>query len=95
MDDEGEPVRFVGGASCDKAACFGAGLMSTPLPNGTVLRGTTGHDDGFADGMFATRDLSVRSVCSVSNLSPDFAAPTPLSTRLPDMVLNPSAPQGH
>ncbi|MFD8087836.1 serine hydrolase domain-containing protein [Kitasatospora sp. NPDC059722] len=94
-DGEGKPVSFVGGTSCDKVACFGAGLMSTPLPNGTVLWGKTGHDDGYANGMFATRDLSIRAVYSISNLSPDFSAPSPLSNRLLGAVLNPSAPQGH
>ncbi|MFF2141759.1 serine hydrolase domain-containing protein [Kitasatospora sp. NPDC058190] len=92
-DNEGKLVPFVGGTSCNKVACFGAGLMSTPLPNGTVLWGKTGHDDGYANGMFATRDLSLRAVYSISNLSSDFAAPTPLSNRLLMAVLNPSAPQ--
>ncbi|MET8623624.1 serine hydrolase domain-containing protein [Kitasatospora sp. NPDC004669] len=92
-DNEGKLVPFVGGTSCNKVACFGAGLMSTPLPNGTVLWGKTGHDDGYANGMFASRDLSLRAVYSISNLSSDFAAPTPLSNRLLGAVLNPSAPQ--
>ncbi|MFE5583323.1 serine hydrolase domain-containing protein [Kitasatospora sp. NPDC056531] len=92
-DNEGKLVPFVGGTSCNKVACFGAGLMSTPLPNGTVLWGKTGHDDGYANGMFATRDLSVRAVYSISNLGLDFGAPTPLSNRLLVAVLNPSAPQ--
>ncbi|OIK07220.1 serine hydrolase domain-containing protein [Streptomyces monashensis] len=89
-DNEGKLVPFVGGTSCNKVACFGAGLMSTPLPNGAVLWGKTGHDDGYANGMFATRDLSVRAVYSVSNLSLDFGAPTPLSNRLLAAVLNPT-----
>ncbi|MCC9311102.1 beta-lactamase family protein [Kitasatospora sp. RB6PN24] len=92
-DNEGKLVPFVGGTSCNKQACFGAGLMSTPLPNGTVLWGKTGHDDGYANGMFATRDLSIRAVYSVSNLGLDFGAPTPLANRLLGAVLNPSAPQ--
>ncbi|MGA5818895.1 serine hydrolase domain-containing protein [Kitasatospora sp. NPDC094028] len=91
--DDGKPVPFIGGTSCNKVACFGAGLMSTPLPNGTVLWGKTGHDDGYANGMFATRDLSVRAVYSVSNLGLDFAAPTPLSNRLLGAVLNPTTPK--
>lgn len=90
-DDAGKPVPFVGGTSCNKVACFGAGLMSTPLPNGAVLWGKTGHDDGYANGMFATRDLSVRAVYSVSNLSSDFAAPSPLANRLLGAVLAPPA----
>ncbi|MEV7024751.1 serine hydrolase domain-containing protein [Kitasatospora sp. NPDC093558] len=94
-DGEGKLLPFVGGTSCNKVACFGAGLMSTPLPNGTVLWGKTGHDDGYANGMFATRDLSVRAVYSVSNLSSDFAAPSPLANRLLGAVLNPPAAQKH
>ncbi|MER7843779.1 serine hydrolase domain-containing protein [Kitasatospora sp. NPDC096077] len=86
-DSEGKPVPFVGGTSCNKVACFGAGLMSTPLPNGTVLWGKTGHDDGYANGMFATRDLSVHAAYSVSNLGLDFGAPSPLANRLLTAVL--------
>ncbi|WP_063784973.1 serine hydrolase [Streptomyces sp. TP-A0356] len=88
-DAKGEIVPFVGGTACGNLACFGAGLMSTPLPNGTVLWGKTGHDEGYANGMFATRDLSVRGVYSVSNLSLDFGAPTPLANRLLAAVLRP------
>ncbi|WP_194920262.1 serine hydrolase domain-containing protein [Catenulispora rubra] len=89
-DSAGQPLPFVNGSSCPKAACFGAGLMSTKLPNGVVLWGKTGHDDGYANGMFATRDLSIRAVYSVSNLSVDFSAPSPLSQRLIEAVLAPA-----
>ncbi|WP_051967572.1 serine hydrolase domain-containing protein [Kitasatospora mediocidica] len=96
-DGTGKPLPFVG-SSCNPSggkpstACFGAGLMSTPLPDGSLLWGKTGHDDGYANGMFATRDLSVRAVFSVSNLSLDFGPPTALSGRLLTAVLAPSAP---
>ncbi|MBD0689440.1 serine hydrolase domain-containing protein [Streptomyces sp. CBMA123] len=93
-DDAGKLVPFVGGTSCNQVACFGAGLMSTPLPNGAVLWGKTGHDDGYANGMFATRDLSVHAVYSVSNLGLDFGAPTPLANRLLTAVLAPAASHG-
>ncbi|MGW2373739.1 serine hydrolase [Kitasatospora sp. NPDC001683] len=93
-DNEGKLVPFVGGTSCNKVACFGAGLMSTPLPNGAVLWGKTGHDDGYANGMFATRDLSVHAVYSVSNLGTDFGAPTPLANRLLMAVLAPATSHG-
>ncbi|MEY9863981.1 D-alanyl-D-alanine carboxypeptidase [Catenulispora sp. GAS73] len=89
-DGAGQPLPFVNGSSCPKVACFGAGLMSTKLPNGVVLWGKTGHDDGYANGMFATRDLSIRAVYSVSNLSVDFSAPSPLSQRLIAAVLTPA-----
>lgn len=89
-DAQGHLLPFVNGTSCPKVACFGAGLMSTTLPNGVVLWGKTGHDDGYANGMFATRDLSIRAVYSVSNLSVDFSAPSPLSQRLIGAVLTPA-----
>jgi len=88
-DASAQLLPFVNGTSCPKVACFGAGLMSTKLPNGAVLWGKTGHDDGYANGMFATRDLSIRAVYSVSNLSVDFSAPSPLSARLIAAVLTP------
>ncbi|MDF3300169.1 serine hydrolase domain-containing protein [Streptomyces tropicalis] len=91
-DAEGKLVPFIG-TSCNKVACFGAALMSTPLLNGGVLWGKTGHDFGYANGMFATRDLSVRGVYSVSNLSLDFGAPAALANRLLTAVVAPAAGQ--
>ena len=90
--DDGKPVPFIG-TSCQKVACFGAALMSTPLPNGGLLWGKTGHDLGYANGMFATRDLSLRGIYSVSNLSLDFGTPTPLANRLLTAVVAPAAGQ--
>ncbi|MFI9273367.1 serine hydrolase domain-containing protein [Kitasatospora sp. NPDC052896] len=72
-------------------ACFGAGLMAVPLPNGQTLWGKTGHDFGYANGMFATRDLSVRAVFSVSTTAANNGAPTALSNRLLEAVLAPQA----
>ncbi|MFB7509480.1 serine hydrolase domain-containing protein [Streptomyces broussonetiae] len=91
-DNEGKLVPFIG-TSCNKVACFGAALMSTPLPGGGVLWGKTGHDLGYANGMFAARDLSLRGIYSVSNLSLDFGAPTPLANRLLTAVVAPAARQ--
>ena len=88
-DSTGHLVPFVNGTSCPtKLACFGAGLMAAKLPNGAVLWGKTGHDDGYANGMFATRDLSIRAVYSISNLNVDFSAQSPLSRRLIEAVLS-------
>ncbi|MFD8701347.1 hypothetical protein ACFV1W_01835 [Kitasatospora sp. NPDC059648] len=67
-------------------------IPNHPLPNGTVLWGRTGHDDGYANGMFATRDLSIHAVRSASSLGLDFGAPTPLANRLLMAVPAPSAP---
>lgn len=63
-------------------ACFGAGLMSVPLPDGTLLWGKTGHDYGYADGVFATRDLSLRGVYSISTTTLNDGRPNPVSGRL-------------
>jgi D-alanyl-D-alanine carboxypeptidase len=89
-DKEARLVPFIG-TSCNKVACFGAALMSTPLPGGGVLWGKTGHDLGYANGMFATRDLSLRGIYSVSNLSLDFGTKTPLADRLLTAVIAPAA----
>ncbi|WBO65255.1 serine hydrolase domain-containing protein [Streptomyces camelliae] len=91
-DKDGKLVPFIG-TSCHKVACFGAALMSTPLPDGGVLWGKTGHDFGYANGMFATRDLSLRGIYSVSNLSLDFGTPTPLANRLLTAAVAPTAGQ--
>jgi D-alanyl-D-alanine carboxypeptidase len=47
-----------------------------------VLWGKTGHDYGYANGMFATRDLSLRGVYSISTTSSDNGRPHPISDRL-------------
>lgn len=39
-DNEGKLVAFIG-TSCNRVACFGAGLMSTPLPKRPVTPGST------------------------------------------------------
>jgi D-alanyl-D-alanine carboxypeptidase len=39
-------------------ACFAAGLMKAPLPNGLTAWGKTGSRPGYTSGLFATRDLS-------------------------------------
>lgn len=58
-------------------ARFGAGLISTQLPNATVLQGKTGHDDGHANGMSATRDLPFCGVHSNPDMSFTSGPPTP------------------
>lgn len=61
------------------------------LPGGALPWGKTGHDAGYANGMFATRELSLRGVYSVSDRSPGQSAPPPPASRLLAAVL---APQG-
>lgn len=63
-------------------ACFSSGLMAVPLPGGVVLWGKTGHDLGYASGMFATRDLSRRGVYSVGTVTEDDPTPTAVANRL-------------
>ncbi|MGC0418053.1 serine hydrolase domain-containing protein [Embleya sp. AB8] len=94
-DAAGNVVPYTNPAGCNVTgkpgpACYAAGLMSTPLPDGRVLWGKSGHDEGYASGVFATRDLSVRGVFSVSNTTLDWGRPTAMSGRLLQAVLNPS-----
>ncbi|WP_228561844.1 serine hydrolase domain-containing protein [Catenulispora rubra] len=53
-------------------ACFGLGIGTDTLPDGTVLWGKTGEDMGYFTAMFATRDL--RHVGIVSTGVTDVAA---------------------
>ncbi|MEY9926692.1 D-alanyl-D-alanine carboxypeptidase [Catenulispora sp. GP43] len=53
-------------------ACFGLGINSDTLPDGTVLWGKTGEDMGYFTAMFASRDL--RHVGVVSTGVTDVAA---------------------
>lgn len=46
-------------------ACFGLGIGSDTLPDGTVLWGKTGQDPGYFTAMFATRDLQHVGVVSI------------------------------
>ncbi|MCX4614579.1 beta-lactamase family protein [Streptomyces mirabilis] len=87
-DEDDKVVPYADASNClspdgrPGPACFGLGLMSVPLPDGTVLWGKTGHDYGYANGMFATRDLSLRGVYSISTTSSDNGRPNPISDRL-------------
>ncbi|MEU3568182.1 serine hydrolase domain-containing protein [Kitasatospora sp. NPDC036755] len=74
-DASGRPVPVRGAGECrfgpDKGrACYSAGLMAIPLQDGTVVWGKTGHDLGYADGLFATPDLRKRLVYSVGTWEP-------------------------
>ncbi|GAA1949313.1 serine hydrolase domain-containing protein [Kitasatospora viridis] len=91
--DDGKVVPYAGTFECavngkPGPACFGAGLMATPLPGGQLLWGKTGHDLGYANGMFATRDLTMRGVFSLSNTTGNDG-PNELSSRLLMAVLMP------
>jgi D-alanyl-D-alanine carboxypeptidase len=78
-DRQGKVVPYAGTDNCavngkPGPAGMGVALKSIPLPNGAVLWGKTGHDLGYANGVFATRDLSVRGAYSVATTSLDTAA---------------------
>ncbi|MFF7632553.1 serine hydrolase domain-containing protein [Kitasatospora sp. NPDC008050] len=93
---DGKPVPYADTFNCAVGgkpgpACFGAGLMSIPLPNGQTLWGKTGHDYGYVNGMFATRDLSLRAVFSVSSMAVNNGGPSAVSDRLLGAVLAPGA----
>ncbi|MDH6127553.1 serine hydrolase domain-containing protein [Kitasatospora sp. GP82] len=94
--NDGKTVRYFDNSNCTDGkgnpgpACFGAGLMATPLPDGTLLWGKTGHDTGYADGVFATRDLSMKGVFSVSTTDGNNGRATALSGRLLMAVVRPS-----
>ncbi|MDH6112060.1 D-alanyl-D-alanine carboxypeptidase [Kitasatospora sp. MAP12-15] len=83
-DGTGKPLPLNAGTSecVTGAACYGAGLMATPLADGAVLWGKSGHDDGYSNGMFATRDLSLRGVYSVSTTTWAFGSAPALAGRL-------------
>lgn len=96
---DGKVVPYVDTFNCAVGgkpgpACFGAGLMSIPLPNGQTLWGKTGHDYGYVNGMFATRDLSLRAVFSVATTAVNNGGPSAVSDRLLGAVLAPQA-AGH
>jgi D-alanyl-D-alanine carboxypeptidase len=79
-DASGQLVPYYDDSNCQLAevpgkACFGAGLMESVLPGGLVLWGKTGHDLGYASGVFATPDLSRHGVYSVGSVTDSQAAP--------------------
>jgi D-alanyl-D-alanine carboxypeptidase len=87
------PAPYVDASECNTGpnegqACFGAGLMSTTLPNGVVLWGKTGHDLGYASGVFATRDLQRHGVYSVATTTTDSSAPA-VANRLATAAFTP------
>ncbi|GAA2134023.1 serine hydrolase domain-containing protein [Kitasatospora kazusensis] len=91
-DSAGKPLPLNSGTSecVTGVACYGAGLMATPLPNGAMLWGKSGHDDGYSNGMFATRDLSLRGIYSVSTTTWAFGSAPALANRLLGAALAPA-----
>ena len=77
-DAQGDLLPYTGDSgNCQSGpqtgkACFGLGIGSDTLPDGTVLWGKTGEDMGYFTAMFATRDL--RHLGIVSTGVTDLAA---------------------
>ncbi|GAB2728961.1 serine hydrolase domain-containing protein [Kitasatospora kifunensis] len=97
-DGDGKPVPYVDGSDCNTGpaqgqACYGVGLKTITLPNGTTMWGKTGHDLGYAGGFFATRDLSLRVVYDAGTATSDSPGTPAVANRLIAAVLSPSPQQ--
>ncbi|MEU4358962.1 serine hydrolase domain-containing protein [Streptomyces virginiae] len=84
---DGKPLPYADGSNCNTGpgrgtACYSVGLMSVPLPDGTVLWGKTGSDPGYRSGVFASRDLSRRAVYSTGTSGAPVDGAPPVSLRL-------------
>ncbi|MET9641464.1 serine hydrolase domain-containing protein [Streptomyces virginiae] len=84
---DGKPLPYADGSNCNVGpgkgtACYSVGLMSVPLPDGTVLWGKTGSDPGYRSGVFASRDLSRRAVYSTGTSGAPVNGAPPVSLRL-------------
>ncbi|MFD9260472.1 serine hydrolase domain-containing protein [Streptomyces sp. NPDC059538] len=71
---DGKPLPYANGSNCSTGpargtACFSVGLMSLPLPDGSVLWGKTGSDPGYRSGVFASPDLNRRGVYAIGTSS--------------------------
>ncbi|MGW7328867.1 serine hydrolase domain-containing protein [Streptomyces sp. NPDC054840] len=71
---DGKPLPYANDSNCNTGpgkgtACFSVGLMSVPLPDGSVLWGKTGSDPGYRSGVFASRNLDRRVVYSMGTSS--------------------------
>ncbi|WP_329586847.1 beta-lactamase family protein [Kitasatospora sp. NBC_01250] len=93
-DGNGNPVPYVDGSDCNTGpatgkACYGVGVKTIALPDGTVLWGKTGHDLGYAGAFFATRDLRLRVVYDAGTATSDAPSTPALANRLIAAVLTP------
>ncbi|WP_441247989.1 serine hydrolase domain-containing protein [Kitasatospora sp. McL0602] len=85
-------VPYFDGTNCSAGpdhgkACFSAGLMKIPLPDGSALWGKTGHDFGYASGVFTTRDTTLRAVYSVGTTTLDDGQAPAVANRLEQAIL--------
>lgn len=77
---DGKPLPYADSSNCNTGpgkgtACYSVGLMSVPLPDGSVLWGKTGSDPGYRSGVFASRDLGRRLVYATGTSSSANGAP--------------------
>ncbi|MCX4696771.1 serine hydrolase [Streptomyces sp. NBC_01408] len=77
---DGKPLPYADASNCNTGpgrgtACYSVGLMSVPLPDGSVLWGKTGSDPGYRSGVFASRDLNRRAVYAMGTSSSAGGAP--------------------
>ncbi|WP_412076605.1 serine hydrolase domain-containing protein [Streptomyces xanthophaeus] len=77
---DGKPLPYANASNCNTGpgkgtACYSVGLMSVPLPDGSVLWGKTGSDPGYRSGVFASRDLGRRAVYAMGTSSSADGAP--------------------
>ncbi|MGW9070659.1 serine hydrolase domain-containing protein [Streptomyces yangpuensis] len=84
---DGKPLPYANDSNCNTGpgkgtACYSVGLMSVPLPDGTVLWGKTGSDPGYRSGVFASRDLTRRAVYSTGTSALPADGAPPVSLRL-------------
>ncbi|REK84391.1 class A beta-lactamase-related serine hydrolase [Streptomyces inhibens] len=84
---DGRLLPYADGSNCnigpDKgSACYSIGLMSFPLPDGSVMWGKTGSDLGYTSGVFASPDLNRRGVYAVGTASSDTNAASSIGKRL-------------
>ncbi|MFI0976363.1 serine hydrolase domain-containing protein [Streptomyces sp. NPDC021093] len=90
---DGKPLPYSDGSNCNTgpgkgSACFSIGLMSFPLPDGSVMWGKTGSDLGYKSGVFASPDLNLRAVYAVGTASAENHAATAIANRLAQAALS-------
>ncbi|MFD8499077.1 serine hydrolase domain-containing protein [Amycolatopsis sp. NPDC059657] len=71
--------------------CLSSGLATALLPDGSLMWGKTGHDLGYASGVFATPDLRRRAVYTTALLALDDGKAPALAARLGVAAFTPPA----
>ncbi|MFI9307012.1 serine hydrolase domain-containing protein [Streptomyces triculaminicus] len=84
---DSKPLPYANDSNCNTGptkgtACYSVGLMSVPLPDGSILWGKTGSDPGYRSGVFASRDLNRRAVYALGTSSTDNQGAPAIGLRL-------------